>query len=238
MDIYRFERACELVRTGSAGSHSEYGVHAVLRRYFQQDTAASEMRVGRYTADTAGENGVIEISTSHFTALRDKLSAFLPVSPVTVVYPVYVNKRIVYADESGCRKTRVSPLKGSVFNIFFELYHITDLLMHKNLSFKIMVMDCDEYRSSAAAENTAEDAPAVYDRMPTRLIDEITISCPSDWTKLIPCLKQRNYTLSDVAAVAHATRKQISAALMVLCKAGILVRTGRKGRSFAYSYYE
>ncbi len=247
MDKLRFDSACELVRNGGRlikgiGTLGESSVHAVLKNYFEFSHESQEMRIGRYVADIVGENGIIEIQTSHFSALKEKLATFLPAVRVTVVYPVYINKRIVYINEDGTEKrARISPLKGSVFSIFHELYHIAEFLKNENLTIKIVVLDCDEYRVAPSALGKPRSKGgkfSVFDRFPTKLLDEITISAPHEWVKLIPNLREYNYTVSDVSAVTHAARKQISMALAVLYRSGILLRTGKKGRAFAYSYFE
>ncbi len=243
MDITRFDAACELVRQGGRlikgiGTKSEGSVHAVLKNYFESEQTSQEVSVGRFIADIVGETGIIEIQTSHFKALSEKLRAFLPVTRVTVVFPVYLNKRIVYISEDGVvERSRVSPLKGSPLGIFREMIYIAEYLRDENLSFKIMVLDCDEYRVLPPnGKKGRGKIGSVTDRFPTRLIDEITIASPGDWVKLIPCLHQEDITVSDVYAITHAPRKAISTALAVLYRGGVLRRTGKKGRAFSYSF--
>lgn len=245
-DKERFHNACELVRNGGRlkkgiGTKNESSVHAVLKNYFEQRQDAQEITIGKYTADIVGEDGIIEVQTSHFLALAEKLEAFLPAAHVTVVYPIYINKRIVYLNEDGSEKrARMSPLKGSLFNIFPEIFPIARFLTNNNLSFRLMIMDCDEYRISPLAigkTKNKNNKHSVFDRFPTRLIDEITISAPEEWVKLIPCLREKDFTVTDAAAAAHTARKNAAAALAVLYRGGVLERTGKKGRAFCYSFY-
>ncbi|MBQ5316820.1 MAG: hypothetical protein J6I96_04630 [Oscillospiraceae bacterium] len=245
MDLIRFEEACKRVREGGRlikgiGTKGEGSVHAVLKNYFENDQESQELSVGRHIADIVGERGIIEIQTSHFSALREKLAAFLPNTHVTVVYPVFLNKRIVSLSEDGeVLRSRISPLKGTAFEIFRELFPIAHFLKDKNLSFVIMILDCDEYRIPPAAIGKParrHDRLSVTDRFPTKLIDEISIEVPCDWEKLIPCLRNDGYTTSDLSELIHLPRKYTSVALSVLHRGGIIKRIGKRGRSFTYGF--
>ena len=102
-----------------------------------------------------------------------------------------------------------------------------------------MILDCDEYRIPPSALGKAANRHnrlSVTDRFPTKLIDEISIETPQDWEKLIPCLKEDGYTTTDLSELIHIPRKYASAALSVLHRGGIIRRTGKRGRSFTYSF--
>ena len=153
IDRLRFETACRTVSSGGRlqkgiGTKSERSVHAVLKNYFEPYHDSQEQKVGSYIADIVGENGIIEIQTAGFSHLRGKLAEFLPISRVTVVYPVYVKKVIVTLDgDTGeVKSRRTSPLKGSAYDIFTELFPISEFLLNENLSFTIMLLEADELR--------------------------------------------------------------------------------------------
>ena len=153
IDRLRFETACRTVTSGGKlqkgiGTKSERTVHAVLKNYFEPYHDSQEQKVGSYIADIVGESGIIEIQTASFSHLRGKLAEFLPISRVTVVYPVYVKKVIVTLDgDTGeVKSRRTSPLKGSAYDIFTELFPISEFLLHENLRFTIMLLEADELR--------------------------------------------------------------------------------------------
>ncbi len=239
MDTLAFEEACRRVSEGKRlvkgiGTESEGSVHAVLKNYFETDHDSQETSVGRFIADIVGENGIIEIQTSHFKNLREKLRAFLPVAHVTVVYPVFTNKRLVEIDPDGSViRARRSPQKGTPYSIFREVYQISEFLSDSSLSFVIMVLECDEYRRKG--EN-GHIGTSVIDRFPTRLVDQINIDSPRDWEKLIPGLTEKELISPELARIQHIPGNYASAALASLYKAGILDRLGKRGRSYVYRY--
>ncbi len=247
-DILRFEEACHRVNSGGRlikgiGTKGEKSVHAVLKNYFEPYQDSQEQKIGGYVADIVGEDGIIEIQTSHFSNLTDKLEAFLSVSRVTVVYPVYVKKRIITLDgETGeIKSRRTSPLKETAYAIFSELFPIARFLKHENLSFVIMLLECDEYRippESIGKKKNRRGRLSVYDRIPTALADEIRIECPEDWSKLVPCLFDEDYTVADLARTANIPRADASVTLSALNRGGIALRTGKSGNAYKYRFYK
>ena len=246
-DRLRFEEACLHVNNGDRlikgiGTKHEKTVHAVLKNYFEPFHDSQEQKIGGYIADIVGENGIIEIQTGQFSHLTDKLEVFLPVSHVTVVYPVYVKKKIVTIDgETGeVKSRRTSPLKETAYEIFRELFPICRHLTNANLSFAIMLLECDEYRippESIGKKKNRRGRLSVLDRIPTALIDEIHINCPEDWEQLIPCLFEKDYTTADLAVRAGISRETASMALSALFRGGIVSRTGKKGGAFTYRFF-
>ena len=93
MDIVKFKKICNKIinsdrRKNGIGTLGEKTLHAVLKYYFEPYEDNQEIKLGKYIADIVGENGVIEIQTQNFNALRKKLENFLEFCDVTVVYPI------------------------------------------------------------------------------------------------------------------------------------------------------
>ncbi len=125
IDNERFEQARRKVigeerKREGIGTLSEKTVHAVLKHYYAPDTAAQEIPVGDFVADIRTEEGIIEIQTRSFDSMRKKLAAFLPLYPVTVVYPIPHIKWLRWIDEETGEASpkRKSPKKGSPYLAF------------------------------------------------------------------------------------------------------------------------
>ena len=78
------------------GTLGERSVHATLKAYFEPQADNTEIKIGSFVADIAGENGIIEIQTRALYRLRKKLDCFLEYTHVTVVYPVIAKKYIPF----------------------------------------------------------------------------------------------------------------------------------------------
>lgn len=95
------------------GTLSEKTVHAVLKHYYAPDESQHEIPVEGCVADIFNGKEIIEIQTRSFDRMRPKLERFLPLYPVTIVYPIPYCKHVYWIDEetgeiSGGRK---SPLR-------------------------------------------------------------------------------------------------------------------------------
>ena len=86
------------LRDSGIGTLGEKSVHAVLKAAYEPHGENREVAVGGYVADILGEDGIMEIQTRALWRLREKLQAFLPVCPVTVVHPVYPVEWILRTD--------------------------------------------------------------------------------------------------------------------------------------------
>ncbi|MGN0667347.1 MAG: hypothetical protein ACI4KF_12585 [Huintestinicola sp.] len=225
--------------TGGIGTESEGTVHAVLKNYFEPSIDSQEQKLGGYIADIIGENGIIEIQTCAFGNLKEKLRAFLPLAHVTVVYPVYVKKTIVTLEvETGeIKSRRKSPLKGSPYEIFGEIFPIAEFLTDPNLSLVIMLLEAEEYRippESIGRKKRRRNRLSVCERIPTELVGEVRIDNASDWEKLIPCLWEESFTTRSLAAAAGISEDTARLALSALYRGKVVDRIGKDGRMYAY----
>ena len=96
------------------GTLSEKTTHAMLKAFLEPDETRREVPFAGYVADILNPDGVIEIQSAGFHALRKKLQAFLPKVPVTIVYPAVGTKYLTWIDpETGeLSEPRKSPKKN------------------------------------------------------------------------------------------------------------------------------
>ena len=99
-------------------------------------------------ADIKRDNNITEIQSAQFIRLREKIPVFTEEDELTVVYPIPRIKKIIRIDTKSGKisKPRVSPKKGTVYDIFTELYGIRDLLCNPRLHFRAVLLDITEYR--------------------------------------------------------------------------------------------
>ena len=81
------------------GTLSEKTVHAVMKNYYAPDTDMHEIPIENFVADIFTGQEIIEIQTRAFYKMRRKLDAFLPLYPVTIVYPIPHIKWLSWIDE-------------------------------------------------------------------------------------------------------------------------------------------
>ena len=219
------------------GTLSEKTVHALLKQYMEPDEDHQEIPIENYVADIYKDGEIIEIQTRQFNKMRNKLNAFLPLYPVTIVYPIPREKYVIWIDtETGeLSKPRKSPLKGTPYTVFPELYKIKMYLKDKNLRFKLILMDMEEYRELNGWSPDKKKGSSRYDRIPTQLIKEVEINCPEDYMQFVPYELDGEFTVKDFAKAAHIPSRLAGIVINILYYIGTIDRSGKKGNAYLYT---
>ncbi len=218
------------------GTLSEKTVHAILKNYYEPDEDRQEIPIENYVADIYADGEIIEIQTRQFNKLRDKLKAFLPLYPVTIVYPIPREKWLIWIDEeSGELSTkRKSPKKGNAYMIFPELYKIKMYLKEENLRIRPVLLDMEEYRLLNGWSRDKKKGSSRFDRIPTELVEEVEINCLADYMQFVPYDLPEQFTTKDFAKAAHIPTSLAQTTLNILFHVGVVERVGKQGRSYLY----
>jgi hypothetical protein len=240
----RFQKALDaIVRPGDRERHGigmqkEKTLHAVLKAYEDPDVDHHEIPIGNYIADIycRETESIIEIQTANMNAMRAKLACFLPQYPVRIVYPIPAEKWIIWIDpETGeLVKRNRSPLRGSFFHAFKELYRIRPFLGEENLSLELLLIDLDEYRLLDGWSRDKKRGSHRYERIPLRLKDRLVLTCPQDYMQLVPEGLAEPFTSADFSKAVGFSKKGVSTVLLLLTEMGVVERVGKKGRYYLY----
>lgn len=222
------------------GTLSEKTVHAILKNYYEPDEDKQEIPIEKYVADIYADGEIIEIQTRQFNKMRDKLTAFLPLYPVTIVYPIPREKWIIWIDEESgeLSKKRKSPVKGNPYIAFSELYKIKMFLKDPNLRLKFVLMDVEEYKLLNGWSRDKKKGASRYDRIPTELVEEVEINCLQDYMQFVPCELNGEFTSKEFAKAAHIPVSLAQTVLNILYHVGILTRVGKRGSMYLYEVIE
>ena len=219
------------------GTLWEKTVHAILKNYYEPDEDKQEIPIENYVADIYSEGGIIEIQTRQFNKMREKLKCFLPLYPVTIVYPIPREKWIIWIDEdTGClSQRRKSPLKGSPYTVFPELYKIKPFLKDSNLHLKLVLMDMEEYKLLNGWSKDKKKGSSRFDRIPTELVEEVEINCLKDYMQFVPYELEIEFTSKEFAKAAHIPVSLAQSVLNILYYVGTVTRVGKKGQQYLYA---
>lgn len=218
------------------GTLSEKTVHAILKNFYAPNEDQHEIPIENYVADIYTGSEIIEIQTRQFDRLRAKLETFLPLYPVTVVYPIPREKWLIWIDEESgeLSKKRKSPVKGNVYQVFPELYKIKMFLKHPNLRFRLVLMDMEEYRLLNGWSQDKKKGSVRFDRIPVRIAEEVEISCIQDFMLFVPYELEEPFTVKTFAKAAHIRPRTAQITLNLLYDIGTVKRVGKIGNAYTY----
>ena len=221
------------------GTLSEKTVHAVVKHYMEPNEDYHEVPLEGFVADIFREDAVTEIQTAHFNVLRRKLDKFLPLYPVTIVYPIPAVKWVIWVDPgSGAEVSRrKSPKKGSPYQAFNELYKIKSYLGDPNLRILFLFIDMEETRLLDGWSRDKKRGATKYDRIPLELVDEMLFERVEDYRMMIPP-ELSGFTTGEYAKSTKIPLSHAQTALNIFYYLNVVERIGKKGNSYLYEVRE
>ena len=241
MDRQRFLQVCEKVvnykrESTGIGTLSEKTLHAVVKHYIELDENKQEVKIGSFYADIVTEDGIFEIHTRSFNTLRKKLTEFLEISTVTVVYPLPGIKWLLWIDgKTGeVTKKRKSPKQGCIYDAIHELYKIRPLIKHPNFRLYIIFIDIEEYRNLDGWSENKKKGSSRYDRIPVDIAGEAYFGEIEDYLQFVPYELDTHFTSKDYKKAAKINMHTAQTALNILHHIGTLRRVGKKGNLHIY----
>ena len=236
LEIDRFTRALHRVSDGRAlngiGTRGEKTLHAVLKWTFDEDPSHHEQKIGPFVADIFDGERIIEIQTRQFNTMRSKLEAFLPVVPVTIVYPMASRKWLVWLDPLTGEATtrRLSPKKANPIEVVLELYKISAFLDHPRLRITVALLEMEEQRWLSGWSEDKKKGSRRHERIPLKLDGVVTLSQPSDYLKLLPVSLPETFTSAQLAKLAKISLRTAQTALRILERLSQIESIGKDGR--------
>lgn len=217
----------------SIGTKKEKTIHQFLKYYISSDSNKHEIQINRHIVDILIDNHIYEIQTKSFNVLRKKLEKFISDYLITIVYPICYNKLQYKINEYGeVVQVRKSPKHPHPLIIGEELYKIKDFLNNKNLSFKIVLLDVDEYATTRISKRKQIRLTKI-DQYPKNIINIYDINNINDWTKLIPNIE--NFTTKSFMKETKMSLKQAGHTLNVLRYLDVINVTNKIGNAFVYN---
>jgi len=218
------------------GTLNEGSLHGALKRYIDPDETHWEQKRGRSVCDIVNDDGVFEIQTRRFYAMQKKLTALLPDTVVTVVYPI-VTEKLVYwvepdtGDVSGGRK---SPRKGKLSDVLKELPGLgAEIVGHKNFRLRLVLVTAEEYKYRNGWSDDGKRGASRMDRVLTGVVGDVTL-CGRDIQSLLPETLPASFTAKDAAKGTNLKADKMSTALKLFTDLSLVRRIGRDRRGYIY----
>ena len=220
----------------SIGLLGEKVLHAGLKLYFEPNPDFHEVKVNGFVADICNAEGIIEIQTRNLGKLKRKLEVFLEQMPVTIVYPIAHIKYLCWVDEDTGAVTgrRKSPKRGSVWDLFRELYQLRSFLKHPNFCVCVALIDMEEYRLLNGWSKDKKKGSTRYDRIPIQLVELISLITEEDYYTIVPNTLPQKFTSKDFSKAVHISLSSAQRALLILYQLGVVQRVNKQKNAYVY----
>jgi hypothetical protein len=126
----------------------ETSLHRDLKTLYAGQGAQFEAPLDGYRIDVVSGGRLVEIQHGSLAAIRDKVKTLLAHHSVVVVKPIVVEKLLVKrsCEDGPVTGRRLSPKRGTLFDLFDELVHFTRVFPHKRLTLEVPLVDIEEWR--------------------------------------------------------------------------------------------
>lgn len=224
------------------GTVRETDLHAALKRHYARSIDQIEADVDGYVVDILRDDGLVEIQTRHFAALRRKLPRLLEAHPVRLVYPIATEKWIVRvaADRRTVIGRRKSPHHGELIDLFVELVSVPHLPAHPNFTLEIALIHEEEVRCPAKAKRRSRwPRPwQTCNRRLLKVIEQVTFATPDDFRRFIPAALSSPFTSRELAAALDQPDDLAHKITYCLRKMGTLEVIGKRRGAWLYALAE
>lgn len=215
------------------GVLSEKTLHKTIKNLYEENHLYHEIKIGNYFVDICVENKIIEVQTKQFNKLRDKIIYLLSLNKyqINIVYPVFTKKMIYNINNGVLDKPKLSPKKLRFPEVFHELYMIKNLLSNENITITLLLFEIDEYRTIT----NNRKGYVCFDRVPTKLVDEIVLKEKKDYLNLLPMGLNEIFTSKEICMKTKTNVKYVNKMLNVLKYLNVVEVVGKDGRKLLYN---
>jgi len=219
------------------GLLNERPLHAALKRWYAQPDDRFEVPVDGFVIDLVRGDLLIEIQTGNFSAVKEKLFELVTHHPVRLVYPVAHEKWIIKLarEGEGRAKRRKSPKRGEVEEVFRELVSFPELLLERNFSLEILLIQEEEVRRYDGKHRWRRRGWVTEERRLLAVVDQQRFEDPTDVRALMPRGLPQQFTTSDLAEAMEKPRWLAQKMAYCLRKMSVITQVGKRGRSVLYT---
>jgi len=219
------------------GTLREKSLHASLKSWYAQAGDNVEVQVDGFVIDVVRDDVLIEVQTSGFSSMKNKLATLLDLGhEIRVVHPIPAQKWIVKVDLDDTIMTRRrSPKHGRITDVFSELVGIAALTTHPNLAIEVILTEEEEHRRQAPGRSWRRHGWTIVERRLIDVVDRRLISTNEDLAALLPSGLPQPFTTSDLATTLERPRRLAQQMTYCLRGAGVIDVVGKSGNAVVYA---
>ncbi|AEJ19834.1 hypothetical protein [Gracilinema caldarium] len=235
----------------------ESTLHNQLKELYAGTEGQVEVPIETFICDCRTKHGeLIEVQTNSFGPLRYKLQIIAKNYCIKIIHPIVRNRIIeTYSADRVLLRKRLSPKKGSIWDLFKALIFAPELIIHKNIILELVALDITDTRIEDGKGSWRRKGISLKDKALLSLHDTRTLLYPVDYQSFLPSCIGETFTIRDfyngikdwqishpplssslfsepiLEPLSYSTAQK---AIYVLHRIGLLKRTGKKGNFYLY----
>jgi hypothetical protein len=220
------------------GQLNEQHLHHALKLYYARENDRIECLIDGYIVDVVREDGLIEIQTGNFSAIRQKIANLVQNHQVKLVYPIAIEKwllKLPKNDEKGEPKRRKSPKTGRKEAVFFELVSFPALLKHPNFSIELAMIQEEEIRRFKEGTHWRNHGWQTVERRLIKVLETVCYENPAQMAGFLPESLPEHFTTADLSKKASISRGLAQKMAYCLREMGAIKQVGKRNRSNLYT---
>jgi len=218
------------------GTRNETSLHRDLKFSYAGENGRTEAEIDGFVADGISADGeFIEVQTTNFAALREKIPKFTARGHLRIVYPAIITKYLEVFNADGKRQyRRKSSRRGSPWDLFNALVYASDLPLIPRVTIELVLVDASEQRVQDGKGSRRRKGLSIRDRQLITVHERICLEKRSDYRRFVPFKKNEGFTSTDLAEMTGISSMLARKTLYVLTKMGIVSRIGKQRNAFIY----
>ena len=218
----------------------ETSLHRQLKAHYAQQDGDVEVTLGDYRIDVVRDERLIEIQHGSLAAIRDKIARLVKKHQVTVVKPIIQRKRLIRQDAKGgdVVSRRLSPKRGTTWDLFHELMYFTRVFPHPKLRLEVPMVEVEEWRfpGHGKRRRRRQNDHQVEDQKLLAVNETLHLRTRSDLRSLVPKELPDPFHTGDLAEAAQIPRWVAQRVAYCFRKTGTAKQVGKKGNAHLYSW--
>ena len=214
----------------------ETSLHRQLKSYYAPNADCEEVTLGSYRIDAVDGDRLIEIQHGSLGAIRDKVNCLLEDYDVHVVKPIALRKYLIKRQKKNGEiiSARYSPRRGSIFDLFDDMVHFTNVFPHPRLTLEVAMTIQEEHRIARKPRRWKGKDYRVQDRALRSVEEQIQFNTTADLLKLIPGKLPSPFHTKDLAEAAGIQRWLAQKMAYCLRNTGAIVLAGKEKNAILY----
>ncbi len=220
------------------GQLNEQHLHHALKHYYAGENDKIECPVDGYVVDVVRSDELIEVQTSNFSAIRQKMTDLVQNHRFKLVYPIAVEKWLIKLPQNGSNdepERRKSPKTGRQVAIFSELVSFPALLKHPNFSIELAMIHEEEVRRFEGHSRWRNHGWKTVERRLVKVIETRCYENPAEMADFLPETLPARFTTVDLSETLSISKGLAQKMAYCLREMDAISQIGKRGRAYLYS---